>query len=72
MPYAGNSPTRRRPIVIECDEKSVRFASEEISLSARDLTGFKPEYNPVRAGTESLLQYWEEQRVAGHPVAGGI
>lgn len=72
VPYAGNSPTRRRPIVIECDEKSVRFASEEISLSARDLTGFKPEYNPVRAGTESLLQYWEEQRVAGHPVAAAF
>jgi len=72
VPYAGNSPTRRRPIVIECDEKAVRFASEEIALSARDMTGFRPDYNPVRAGTESLLRYWEEQRLSGHPVASAF
>ena len=72
IPYAGTSPTRRRPIVIECNEKTVRFSSEEISLSARDLTGFKPNYNPVRAGTESLLRYWEDQRAAGHPVASAF
>ena len=62
VPYVGNSPTRRRPIIIECEAKSVRFASEDVSLSARDVSGFSGEYNPVRAGTEALLRYWETQR----------
>ena len=62
VPYVGSSPTRRRPIIIECEAKTVRFASEEISLTARDLSGFSGEYNPVRAGTEALLAYWETAR----------
>ncbi len=62
VPYVGNSPTHRRPIIIACEAKSVRFASEEISLSARDLSGFSGDYNPARAGTEALLNYWETQR----------
>ena len=62
VPYVGNSPTRRRPIIIECEAKSVRFASEDVSLSARDVSGFSGEYNPVRSGTEALLNYWETQR----------
>lgn len=72
VPYAGTSPTRRRPIIIECDAKAVRFASEEISLSPRDISGFKVEYNPVRAGTEALLKYWEEQRLAGTTAASSL
>ena len=62
VPYLGNSPTRRRPIVIECEAKTVRFASEDIPLSARDVSGFSAEYNPIRAGTEAILAYWEAER----------
>ncbi len=50
VPYSGNSPRRSRPIIIECDEKSLRFASEEIALAPRDLTGLTNDYNPLRAG----------------------
>ena len=72
VPYAGTSPTRRRPIVIECDAKAIRFPSEEISLSARDVSGFNAEYNPVRAGTDALLKYWDEQRMAEKSAASGL
>jgi hypothetical protein len=65
VPYSGNSPSRSRPIIIECDEKSLRFASEEIALAPRDLTGFTNDYNPLRAGTEALLAYWDAQRLSG-------
>ncbi len=69
VPYAGSSPTRRRPIIIECEANTIRFASEEITLSARDMSGFTPEYNPVRAGAEALLKYWEAQRQAASSLA---
>ncbi len=72
IPYAGKSPTRRRPIIIECDDKAIRFASEEISLSARDVSGFNGEYNPIRAGTEALLKYWDEQRMAENSAASAL
>lgn len=62
VPYAGSSPTKRRPIVIECEANTIRFASEDIPLSARDMSGFSSEYNPVRAGTDALITYWEQQR----------
>ncbi len=65
VPYSGNSPSRSRPIIIECDEKSLRFASEEIALAPRDLSGFTNDYNPLRAGTEALLAYWDAQRLSG-------
>lgn len=65
VPYSGNSPSRSRPIIIECDEKSLRFASEDITLSPRDISGFTNDYNPLRAGTEALLAYWDAQRLSG-------
>ena len=69
VPYAGSSPTRRRPIIIECEANTIRFASEDIPLSARDMSGFTPEYNPVRAGAEALLKYWEAQRQSASSLA---
>lgn len=69
VPYAGKSPTQRRPIIIECEANTIRFASEEIPLSARDISGFSPEYNPIRAGTEALVTYWEKQRLTSGPVS---
>jgi len=69
VPYVGSSPTRRRPIIIECGSNSIRFASEDITLSARDMSGFSAEYNPVRAGTDALLAYWETQRQSASSLA---
>ncbi len=69
VPYAGNSPTRRRPIVIECEASTIRFASEDITLTASEVSGFNGEYNPVRAGTEALLAYWEAKRQAASSLA---
>lgn len=69
VPYAGSSPTRRRPIIIECEANTIRFASEDISLSSRDMSGFTSEYNPARAGAEALLKYWEMQRQTASSLA---
>ena len=69
VPYVGSSPTRRRPVIIECEANTVRFVSEGITLSARDVSGFTSEYNPVRAGTEALLAYWEAKRQASSSLA---
>ena len=52
--------TSRKPILIECTEKEIRFAAEGISITAEELSGFPPEYNPLKAGTEALLNYWAE------------
>ncbi len=69
VPYAGSSPTHRRPIIIECEANTIRFASEEIAVSAQDMSGFSSEYNPARAGTEALLNYFEAQRHASSSLA---
>lgn len=54
----GNSGTMRRPILIECRADGLQFASEKINISARELSEFTPEYNPLLAGAEALLTYW--------------
>lgn len=69
VPYAGSSPTHRRPIVIECQVDRLVFASEEVSLRASDLSGFASDYNPVKAGAVALIQYWESQRNAASSMA---
>lgn len=56
--YDSMSGTARKPIVIECTEREIRFASEGIVLNPIDLSGFPPEFNPLKAGTEALLNYW--------------
>ena len=56
--HDGRSGTRRRPILIECRADGLTFAAEQITLSSQDLTGFTPDYNPLKAGVEALIKYW--------------
>lgn len=61
VPYLGGSPTHSRPIIVECDRSRITFASEQVSLTAADVSGFNSNYNPLRAGTDALIRYWREQ-----------
>lgn len=56
-PQAG---TNRHPILIECRNDSLTFASEQLTISAETLSGFTPDYNPLRAGTQALINYWKK------------
>lgn len=58
--YDSITGTSRKPILIECKESEIVFASEGVVLSATDLSGFPPEYNPLKAGAEALLKYWNQ------------
>lgn len=58
VPYDGRSGTARRPILIECTGESIRFVPEDVSLSASDLEGFHPEFNPLLAGVVALREHW--------------
>lgn len=56
--YDSLTGTSRKPILIECREKEIIFAAEGVVLSAKELSGFPPEYNPLKAGAEALMNYW--------------
>lgn len=58
--YDSLNGTARKPILIECRQTEIIFASEGIVLSANELSGFPSEYNPLKAGAEALLKYWQE------------
>jgi len=58
LPYDGALGTTRRPIIIECDERTLTFRCEGIELTASQLSGFPSEYNPILAGTRALHEYW--------------
>jgi len=58
VPYDGQSGTTRRPIVIECRPDGLTFASEQITLTGEDLSGFPPSRNPLLAGANALYRYW--------------
>jgi hypothetical protein len=58
MPYDGQLGTVRRPIIIECTEYSINFVCENIQLTAEQLSGFPPDYNPLLAGSRALFEYW--------------
>lgn len=60
LPYDYATGTTRRPIIIECTAREIRFASEEVILSAEDIQGFTPSYNPLQAGADALVQYWQQ------------
>lgn len=60
VPYDGQTGTIRRPIVIECEEDSIRFAAEGITLEPKTLQGYTPEQNPLLAGVLALAEYWSE------------
>lgn len=58
--YDGASGTERRPILIECRSDRLIFASEDVTLTARQLNGYEGDRNPLRAGTEALAAHWSE------------
>ncbi len=58
VPYDGASGTVRRPILIECTNKGMKFLPEGITLSAADLEGSSLESNPLLAGARSLVEFW--------------
>lgn len=60
VPFDALTGTVRRPILIECTEDSVIFASEQIQITAAQLSGYAPEYNPLLAGTRALMNYWAQ------------
>ncbi len=62
IPYDGASGTARRPIYIECTEHGYRILPEGEFLGPSDLEDFTEGYNPLRAGTEALVRYWNEKR----------
>lgn len=59
VPYDGRTGTTRRPILIECTAEAIRFLPENIELTKSDLNGFTPGFNPVLAGSEALIDYWD-------------
>ncbi|MEX0704895.1 MAG: hypothetical protein WD069_22540 [Planctomycetales bacterium] len=68
VPYDGRSGTARRPILIECNERGLRFVPEGVEISEQDLEGFLVEFNPLLAGAEGLGEYWGmRDRLAGDP-----
>ncbi|MEZ6047774.1 MAG: hypothetical protein R3C11_19795 [Planctomycetaceae bacterium] len=60
-PYDGQLGTVRRPILIECQEDSITFHPEDVALTANDLRGFSVHQNPLAAGAQALIDYWQEQ-----------
>jgi len=67
IPYDGRTGTTRRPILIECTERGIRFIPEDVLLKEEDLTGFSEAYNPLLAGARALVDYWTapNRRVRG-------
>lgn len=59
MPYDGRTGTRRRPIILECTEEGVTFASEGVTIRFVDLIGFPPHSNPLRTTARALTKYWQ-------------
>ncbi|MCA9078905.1 MAG: hypothetical protein KDA58_00040 [Planctomycetaceae bacterium] len=61
MSHGGQSGTQRRAIMIECRANEIRFASEGVSLTSQQLSGFTPDYNPLQLGAEVLRRYWAQR-----------
>jgi hypothetical protein len=61
VPFDGANGTTRRPIVIECTDRAIRFVAEDITLSPQDLNGFITDVNPLLAGAGALMKYWEKR-----------
>lgn len=61
IPYDGQTGTAKRPILIECTDKGLTFIPEGITLTPDDLKDFTPGYNPLLAGTQALVKYWQNK-----------
>jgi hypothetical protein len=64
VPFDALSGTTRRPLVLECRGDRVVFVSEGITLTASDLDGFIPHYNPLQAGVKALSDAWQKRDAA--------
>ncbi|MBW3538874.1 MAG: hypothetical protein KY476_01255 [Planctomycetes bacterium] len=58
VPFDGVSGTDRRPIYIEFTGEGVRFLPEGVLLTKEDLEDYTLGYNPLLAGTQTLVDYW--------------
>jgi hypothetical protein len=58
LPFDGRTGTTRRPILIECTQEHIRFLPEDVRLTAADLDGFTPGFNPLLVATRELAHYW--------------
>jgi len=67
IPFDGQLGTTRRPILIDCSSRGLRFLPEDILLESDDLDGFTIRRNPVLAGTRALVDHWKSARRRGEP-----
>lgn len=58
VPFDGTRGTTRRPIYIECTKDELRILPEDIAIKAADLQHFGADYNPLLAGTQALIHFW--------------
>lgn len=58
LPFDGRSGTTKRPILIECNQDSVRFLPEDVKLNLGDLNGFTTGFNPVLMASRELVHFW--------------
>jgi hypothetical protein len=58
VPFDIITGTSRRPILIECTAKGLRFIPEDITVTPEDLAGFTPAVNPLIVGASALVNYW--------------
>ncbi len=58
IPFDIITGTSRRPILIECTAKGLRFIPEDITVTPEDLAGFTPNVNPLLVGAGALVNYW--------------
>jgi hypothetical protein len=58
IPFDIITGTSRRPILIECTAKGLRFIPEDITVTPEDLAGFTPNVNPLMVGASALVNYW--------------
>jgi hypothetical protein len=70
VPFDTQTGTTRRPIVIECTSRGLRFLPEDVTVTAGDLAGFRDKFNPLLAGAVALSRYWanpSRTRLPGEP-----
>ena len=68
VPFDGDDGTTRRPIILGCTDHSIRFVSEDITLTPDQLLGFTPESNPLLAGANEIVRFWSAYNsVQDHP-----
>ncbi len=58
VPFDGRNGTTRRPILIECTDKFIRFVPEDIRLTPAELNGFTAGFNPLLNASRELIHYW--------------